>query len=282
MSLEDLNTWIGRLRQMNNEERLDLSEMSARRSEIIVAGAVILQQVMEQMEINTITICERALREGVVVDWMLSRGLIEDRMQFQSSVRERSVRAAAHKYHASMDSSDRVAKFAQELFDATKGTLHNWGNLERELLWAAAILHNVGHYISHSSHHKHSYYLIRHSELLGYTETEIETIANIARYHRKSFPKKKHENYRNLTTKHHRQLVADLSAMLRIAVALDRRGTGAIKAADYRYDEAHRTLHIDVRPAVSDDDCASEMWSLDDKKPFFEDLYGVKVISHLV
>jgi exopolyphosphatase/guanosine-5'-triphosphate,3'-diphosphate pyrophosphatase len=280
-SLSELRDWTHRLRQMSNEERLALPEMSARRSEIIVAGAVILQETMEMLGVDSLTICERALREGVVVDWMITHGLIEDRMQFQSSVRERSVRATAEKYHVPRERSDRVADFVLGLFDATKGILHNWGKPERDLLWAAAILHNCGHYISHSSHHKHSYYLIRNGELLGYTEMEIEMIANIARYHRKSFPKKKHENYRNLTSKYHRQLVTELSAMLRLSVALDRRGIGAIQSVDFFYHGATKTLHLELKPTFPGDDCASELWNLEDKKLWFEDLFSVKVQAHL-
>ncbi|MEM0981012.1 MAG: Ppx/GppA phosphatase family protein, partial [Cyanobacteria bacterium P01_H01_bin.58] len=227
MSFAEVSDWVGRLRQMSFAERLELPGMSARRAEILVAGATILRETMDLLQVEAVTICERALREGVVVDWMLANGLIEDRMQFQSSVRERSVRATAQKYLVAQDQSDRTADFALGLFDATKDILHHWDNPERELLWAAALLHNCGHFISHSGHHKHSYYLIRNGELLGYTEAEIEVIANIARYHRKSFPKKKHDNFRHLITKHHRHMVNDLSAMLRIAVALDRRGIGA-------------------------------------------------------
>jgi exopolyphosphatase/guanosine-5'-triphosphate,3'-diphosphate pyrophosphatase len=281
MSFKELKTWTERLSKLPLETRLGLPEMSSRRAEIIIAGAIILKETMEMLGVEHLTICERALREGVVVDWMLTRGLIEDRMQFQRSVRERSVRATAAKYHVPKAHSDRVADFALALFDATKGHLHNWSNPERELLWAAAILHNSGHYISHSSHHKHSYYLIRNGELLGYTETEIEVIANIARYHRKSLPKKKHENYRNLTTKYHRQRVTELSAMLRISVALDRRTIGAIKAIDYYYNDTNKTLHLDIKPAYADDDCASEIWNLQDKKLWFEELYGVQLAVHL-
>lgn len=281
-TLKELQTWIDKLRQLDLAERLELPEMSARRAEIIVAGATILQEAMLMLGTESLVICERALREGVVVDWMLSRGLIEDRMQFQQSVRERSVHAAADKYHVPAAPRERVADFVQGLFDATKGHLHNWGNSERELLWAAAILHNAGHYISHSSHHKHSYYLIRNGELLGYTEAEIEIIANIARYHRKSLPKKKHDNYRNLSEKEHRSVVNELSAMLRIAVALDRRGIGAIESVKYYFDGTNKILHIDIRPTLPDDDCGSELWNLEDKKLWFEELYEIKVIAHRV
>jgi len=282
MSLRELQSWVEKLRGLNNEERLALPAMSARRSEIILAGALILQETMDMLGVDSLTICERALREGVVVDWMLSRGLIEDRMQFQSSVRERSVRATAQKYQVSAERSDRVAQFAIDLFKATQGSLHHWSIPERNLLWAAAMLHNCGHFISHSAHHKHSYYLIRNGELLGYTETEIEIIANLARYHRKSEPKKKHDNYRNLPTKHHRQMVSELGAMLRIAVALDRRGIGAIQTASYHYHASTRTLHIDLKPVDPHDDCASELWNLADKKLWFQDLFGVKIATHLI
>lgn len=279
-TLKELQEWTAKLRKLDLEARLALPEMSARRAEIIVAGAVILQQTMTMLGVESLTICERALREGVVVDWMLNRGLIEDRMQFQRSVRERSVHAAADKFHVPKAPRERVADFVLALFDTTKGHLHNWGNSERELLWAAAILHNAGHYISHSSHHKHSYYLIRNGELLGYTEAEIEIIANVARYHRKSLPKKKHDNYRNLPDKQDRNLVNELSALLRVAVALDRRGIGAVESVKYYFDGVNQTLHLDIHPASSQDDCASELWNLEDKKLWFEELYGVKLVAH--
>lgn len=281
LSLEELREWVERLRQMTYAERLALPEMSARRAEIIVAGAVILQETMELLGAESLTICERALREGVVVDWMLVHGLIEDRMQFQSSVRERSVLNTAQKYSVPYDRSDRIAHYALQLFDATQGHLHNWGDPERELLWAAAILHNCGHFISHSSHHKHSYYLIRNGELLGYTEAEIEVIANLARYHRKSQPKKKHDNYRNLPSKYHRYLVTQLSPLLRLAVALDRRGIGAIARLTVTYDADQQELRLDLHPSHPHDDCASELWNLQDKKAWFEEEFQVRVIAAL-
>jgi len=281
ISYDDLVEWVDRLRHMTFTERLALPDMSARRAEIIVAGAVILQQAMELLGADSITICERALREGLVVDWMLTHGLIEDRMQFQRSVRQRSVLKTAQKYHVNLPHGERIAQFAVSLFDQTREHLHGWGHLERELLWAAGILHNCGHFISHSAHHKHSYYLIRNGELLGYTETELETIANLARYHRKSPPKKKHSNYRNLPTKHHRQLVSQLSAMLRVAVALDRRGIGAIASFNCQFDADDSIVYLTLTASRSGDDCASELWNLEYKKACFEEEFNVKLIPRL-
>jgi len=281
LSLKDLRELVTRLRKLSYAERAAIPGMSERRSEIIVAGAVILQEVMGLLGIEFISVCERSLREGVIVDWMLTHGLIEDRLRYQSSVRERNTFKTAHKYGVNVEHCQRVAKFALSLFDQTQGLLHNWGAEERELLWAAAILHNCGHYISHSSHHKHSYYLIRNGELLGYTETEIEIIANLARYHRKSGPKKKHDNYQNLPSKKHRQIVSQLSGLLRLAVALDRRQIGAIDEVKCKYHPQVQELHLQLQASQPNDNCALELWSLDYKRAVFEADYGVKLVISL-
>lgn len=281
LSLKDLRELVLRLRKLSYSERAAIPGMSDRRSEIILAGAVILQEAMTLLSVESLTVCERSLREGVIVDWMLTHGLIEDRLRYQSSVRQRSAIATAQKYQVNLEYTDRVAAFALSLFDQTQGLLHNWGPEERELLWAAAILHNCGLHVSHSAHHKHSYYLIRNGELLGYTETEIEIIANLARYHRKSAPKKKHENYSNLPSKKYRHLVSQLSALLRLAVALDLRQIGAIERVRCEYRPDVQELHLWLSPSQPDDDCALELWSLDYEKGVFEAEFGVKLVATL-
>ncbi len=273
---DELSAWVNRLRKMSYAERLALPGMSDKRAEIIVSGAIILQVVMELLEVSEIKICERALREGVVVDWMLANNLIDNRMSFQDSVRERSVQKMAHKYRAD---GDRVAQFATTLFDQTQDILHDWDVLEREYLWAAAMLHNSGHYISHSAHHKHSYYLIRNGELLGFTEAEVEIIANIARYHRKNLPKRKHENYNNLTNKRDRKIVDQLGAMLRIAVALDRARSGAIAHINTTYDDRTLTLHL--IPTDANHSCELELWNIDYKKSWFETVFDTQLKAKL-
>jgi exopolyphosphatase / guanosine-5'-triphosphate,3'-diphosphate pyrophosphatase len=281
ISLKDLQVWVSRLRKMSNVERAVIPGMPEKRSEVILAGAVILQEAMILLGVEGLVVCERSLREGVIVDWMLSHGLIENRLSYQSTVRQRNVLKTAKKYNVNLEHSDRIAVFAFSIFDQMRGILHNWGAEERQLLWAAAMLHNCGHYVSHSSHHKHSYYLILNSELLGYNETEIEIIANIARYHRKSPPKKKHENYRNLISKTHKQIVNQLSAILRLAVALDRRQIGAIARCQCEYIAEKKELRLKLYPSQADDDCALEIWSFNYKKDVFEDEFGVKVFAKL-
>jgi exopolyphosphatase / guanosine-5'-triphosphate,3'-diphosphate pyrophosphatase len=281
LTRDEIEAIVKKLAEMTYQERYNTPGISDRRAEIIVPGAIILLETMKMLKLDTITICERALREGIIVDWMLNNGLIGDRLEYQQEVRSRNVLKIANKYQVDLESSQRIAQFALALFDQIKGYLHNWQPAERELLWAAAILHNCGLYISHSSHHKHSYYLIRHAELLGFTELELELIANIARYHRRSKPKKKHEEYFKLPHKDYQLMVRQLSAILRIAVALDRRQKGAIAKIYSSFNTELKELHLHLVPQDIGDDCALELWSLDYKKGVFEEEYGVKLIAAL-
>ena len=281
VSLADLEALTERLARMSYTERLQVDGLSEKRAEIIVPGAIVLVEAMKMLEMEAIVLCERALREGIIVDWMLNQGFIASPFRYQSEVRDRSVRKLAHKYQVNIPYSERTAEFALSLFDQLQGKLHFWQEGERGLLWAAAMLHNSGLYISHAAHHKHSYYLIRNGELLGYTETELEIIANIARYHRKSKPKKKHGNYQNLTDKRDRQVVSQLSAILRLAIALDRRQIGAVAKVEAQYYGDRQRLELHLTPAFTGDNCELELWNLDYKKEVFEEEFGVTVAAFL-
>jgi len=267
------------LKQMNLAQRTALAK--EKRGEIVLAGALILLEAMRLLDAPKLILCQRSLREGLIVNWMIEQGLIADRLQYQGSIRDRSVIKLAKKYGVDLDYGKQVARLALSLFDQTQGILHSWGDQERGLLKTAAILHNSGCYISHSSHHKHSYYLIRNGELLGYTETEIEAIANLARYHRRSEPKKKHENYRRLTNKYYRQFVDEINPLLRIAVALDRRQIGAVQDLKVNIDAKAKQFHLEIIPTEANDPCTLELWSLDYKKEAFESKFQLALIAHL-
>ena len=278
VSRKDIENIVKKLAKMSYEERLNVSGISEKRAEIIVPGAVILLEAMTMLKLDSIMICERALREGMIVDWMLSRGLIGSRLRYQNEVKNRNVLKIAHKYHVDLEYSKRVAEFASDIFDQLQGNLHDWDVAEKELLWAAAILHNSGVYVSHSSHHKHSYYLIRNAELLGFTELELELIANIARYHRKSKPRKKHQPYYDLPHKSYQLMVKQLSAILRLAVALERRNKGAIASIECDYDTHNRTLNFQLQPEEPGDKCSLELWNLSYKKEVFEEEFDVELV----
>ncbi|MBF2056795.1 MAG: Ppx/GppA family phosphatase [Cyanobacterium sp. T60_A2020_053] len=279
-SREKIAQTLDKLIKLDYDGRSSLAGMSDHRAEIIISGATILLEAMTLLEIDSLTVCERALREGMIVDWMLQNDYIENRLAYQSNIRYRSVMKIAHKYQVDLPHAEKTTDFALTIFDQTKGELHNWSDKEREYLWAAGILHNCGLYISHSSHHKHSYYLIRHAELLGFTEIEIELIAQIARYHRKSKPKRKHESYYSLVP-NYRKIIKEMSAILRLGIALDRRQIGAIESIECKYDAEYKKLHLHLNPLDKRDECALELWNLDYKKPIFEQEFDVKVLATL-
>ena len=126
---------------------------------------------------------------------MLRNDLIVDRFAFQSSIRQRTVLHQAQRYGVDVPRAERVAALALRLYDQSQGFLHQDDGQGRQLLWAAAMLHSCGQHINVGAYHKHTWYLVRHCDLLGYSESEHLMVAAIARYHRRSLPKKRHESW---------------------------------------------------------------------------------------
>lgn len=270
LTLAGVQRQLQQLRPLALEERRRLPGVSERRADIIIAGAVILHEAMVLLGVSSLTICEAALREGLIVDWMLSRGLIADRLRYQGSVRQSSVLRLARKYRIEESDAAQVTHLALSLFDQTR-VLHRWSAPERELLWAAAMLHSCGHFVNHASYHKHAYYLIRHGGMLGFTEEEIEIIANTARYHRKSSPRRKHLAFQQLA-KEHKRLVRQLSALLRLASALDRRHKQVVR--EVRAVLQPRMVELFIQPRESGEHCEIEIWNAELEKSVFEQEFG--------
>ena len=229
LSRERVDQLVTRLVAMTPEQRKALPGLNERRAEIIVPGALILQTTMAMLQVSDLVICDRALREGLIVDWMLRNQLLDDRFAFQSTIRERTVLHLARGFGVDLPRAERVAAHALSLYDQTRGLLHEDAGEGRQLLWAAAMLHTCGQHINIAAYHKHSWYLIRHGELLGYTEAEHLMVAAIARYHRRSLPKKRHEAWQLIEGRAARQTVASMALLLRLAAALDRRPQAVIE-----------------------------------------------------
>jgi len=228
LSRERVDQLVSRLVAMTPEQRKALPGLNERRAEIIVPGALILQTAMAMLQVTDLVVCDRALREGLIVDWMLRNQLLDDRLAFQSTIRERTVLHLARGFGVDLPRAERVAAHALSLYDQTQGLLHGDTGEGRQLLWAAAMLHTCGKHINIAAYHKHSWYLIRHGELLGYTEAEHLMVAAIARYHRRSLPKKRHEAWQLIEGRPARQTVAAMALLLRLAAALDRRPQAVI------------------------------------------------------
>ena len=158
--------------------------------------------------------------------------------------------ALARSYHEDLNHAEHATDLALELFDET-AVAHGLGIADSEVLEAAGLLHNIGRFVAHSSHHKHSYYLIRHSErLAGFTEGELELIALVARYHRKSEPVSSHREYTALS-KPDRFRVRLLAGLLRVGIALDRTYRRSVDRVHASVDE--QMVRIDVHVANDTD-----------------------------
>ncbi len=275
ISKNNLDSIVSQLIKMTPNERSNLPSLSERRSEIIVPGALILQTIMAMVNVNEIVLSERALREGLVVDWMCRNHYLKDQLSFQGSIRERTVIHQSRRFGVNSKRSKRVSEFALTFYDQTKGILHNDNGEGRDLLWAAARLHACGKHINISAYHKHSWYLIRNGELLGYSHSEHLMVAAIARYHRKSLPKKRHEAWQLLIDESQKRLVSDMSLILRLSCALDRRpdpliSNLVIEAKDEKVD-------IDLIPNDLGQNLDLEKWSLNKVFLLVKKIKGVDI-----
>ncbi len=276
VSRQRLDQLVERLLGLTPAQRRALPALNERRAEIIVPGALILQTAMEMLGAAELVICERALREGLIVDWMLRNDLIVDRFAFQSSIRQRTVLHLAQRYKVDVPRAERVAAYAQSLYTQSQGLLHSDDGGGRQLLWAAAMLHSCGQHINTGAYHKHSWYLIRHGELLGYSDSEHLMVAAIARYHRRSLPKKRHESWQLIEGREQRRTVAAMALLLRLAVALDRRPEPVLAGLQLRREGDNR-CSIRLEPMQAGQDLSLERWSLAACAPAVEEAVGVRL-----
>ena len=260
---EELNAVIDMLRGMTNSEREALPGLVSKRADIIIGGAAILQTVLTSLEIKGFYVTDRTLRDGMLIDH-LKRS--EHAALFKShSVRQRSVNQLAKKFRVDEVHSTHVQELALQLFDSTKKIkLHKLKKNYRELLAFASTLHDIGIFLSYSDHHKHSYYLIRNADLVGFNQNEIKIMAAIAFFHRKKFPKKSRTQLRELG-KRDTEAVKVCATLIRIAEALDRSHQHVVSKAKFSRDELGN-IYLDI---YTNSDYQLELWRLNSHNPMF-------------
>lgn len=261
----------------NLKERKQIPGMDPQRADIIVGGALILEFALENLHIDKLHISTFGLREGIVYDTLEKRKEIET-LRHLGRLRESTIYSIANQYGVNLKHSNHIKNIALKIFDATRH-IHKLGAKEREWLEAAAILHDVGYLISVEQHHKHSYYIISHCIMPGFTKDESEIIANIARYHRKSHPKKKHENFQKLPDDI-KEIVKKLAGILRIAEGIDRRQIQAVK--DIEVSSQNNSVTIKLIPANNQEIPDVELWGAERRKLLFEEVTGVNVKFELL
>jgi exopolyphosphatase/guanosine-5'-triphosphate,3'-diphosphate pyrophosphatase len=267
VSHERLRELIPQLAAMTASERTEKFSLEPRRAMTILAGAIALDELMALTGVNTIIACPVAMREGIVESRIAK---LARTSKGGGSLRRKSVNALAHKTDCDLRHATHVARLATRIFDQTKD-LHGLGEDARELLHVAAVLHESGMHISDRGHHRHTYYLIRHADLRGFTEEQLLVIANVARYYRKSPPDPEHPNFSELTPELQNE-VRRLSAILRIAEALDRGHRQRVRDVAVRAKSRKVTFVARTRA-----DASVELTSAVRRAKYFESIFEKRV-----
>lgn len=232
---------LAMLRRKDLKSRAATPGLDPARADIIVAGITVINELLRHFGCNLLRINHKGIREGLILSSLEKHGLIASRLP-QLDWRT-SLEQFARSCHFDEEHSRHVCRLAQAIFAEVAGP-SGFGAAEQRLLEAAALLHDIGYFINYEQHHKHTYHLVRHANLFGFTPREQELIANIARYHRKSLPKKSHENFSGLPAAD-QELVRRLGGILRLADGLDRCRTGRVRTIQCRLHQG--TLEITLQ-----------------------------------
>jgi exopolyphosphatase/guanosine-5'-triphosphate,3'-diphosphate pyrophosphatase len=256
------------------DERRKLPAINPDRADIIIAGAAIVDAIMQEFGLEEIQISHRELRDGLLFEYLSN---LEGFRELQKTpTRNRSVLHLGRSCNFDEKHSEIVASLALQLFDSAKQIgLHDLNEHDKELLRYAAMLHDVGDFLSFNDHHLHSHYIISNAGLLGFNRREIQTIANIALFHRKKLPSKKALKAKGIDEKT-KIKIAILSTFLRFAEKLDRSHCGLVKKAEFVKTGRNRIL----LSFYSDSDCSFEEWSIIQNKQAFYQAFEKQLEVH--
>ncbi len=270
-SLRELSQLNASLALLTLPERREAATLTAQRAEIIIAGGQVLEGTMRALAIKSVRTCDWSLREGVIIDRLREW---EDQsrppMPDIADQKLRGVHAVGRRFGYEEQHAHQVARLAEIIFDAL-ATSANLTRHQRLLLSSAALLHDVGYHIAHEAHHKHSFYLIAHSELTGFSEAERAVIANIARYHKGSHPKDHHPNFMSLNSTD-RETVCRLAGILRLADALDRRHENRVK--ELLCKRVRNVVYVQILSSL---ECENELVEAGKRLNLFEEAFQCTV-----
>ena len=235
-----------------------------KRAELIVAGAAVFLRVLELFHQPSLHYSAAGVRDGIIAD-LTARGVGRE-LSMLTRDQRRAVEQMARRYGVQVTHARKVADLARRLFESLQ-SLHRLPPSFGKLLEAAGYLHDVGHYVSDTAHHKHSYYLVINSDLPGFTDTERQMIALLCRYHRRAMPVSRHSPFQTLDPEARRAILL-LTPLLRIADSLDR-----------SHDQRVSDLQVQLRNGSvaialeSGQDTDLEMWAADRVADSFRETY---------
>jgi exopolyphosphatase/guanosine-5'-triphosphate,3'-diphosphate pyrophosphatase len=252
---------------LDEKKRAKLKGLDEKRIKLLPAGLVLVYYILENFGIKRVKISSQALREGIVLRYIKKEMSDGVRVHLDESPRRRSVLELVHKCDWHEEHSIHVAKIALKLFDELSDEM-NLELQDRELLEYASFMHDIGYHISHRKHHKHALYIINNADLKGFKEEEIDVMANVARYHRRSTPKSMHSHFKKLD-KNVKARVEKLSAILRVADGLDRSHFQNVRELEVKKNSDKIKLKIETET-----DPNLEIWGAMRKRFLFEKVTG--------
>jgi exopolyphosphatase / guanosine-5'-triphosphate,3'-diphosphate pyrophosphatase len=255
------------LRRLPLDRRRMVPGLPEHRADIIVAGNLVVAEVMRLFAANSLKVNAKGLREALLLD-TIERAT--DRKP-RSADRMRGVLEFARRTRYEKEHAMHVTVLALSVFDQLCDSL-GLDRSDRQLLEAAAILHDVGYFIDYERHHKHSYHLITHATLPGFSPRDVQIIATTARYHRGSLPDHKHEAMRRLPPEE-RVRAMRLAAILRLADGMDRSRTQAVRAV--RVEPGDDVVSIVLSGSQPLD---VEVYGSRAKGTLFEKVFGVELV----
>lgn len=263
VSLGALSALTQRLLALPAAERAAVAGIDAKRADSVHVGAVLLCKLLELGRLDELTLCDASLREGVVLDWLERRADSTHGTPIVSDIRRHSVRELARRCGQTGPHPERVAELCLALFDQTR-ELHRLGANERRLLEYAALLHDVGQHIGYERHEHHAAYIIKNGDLRGFYDQERSVIALLARYHRKSRPRRHDPDFAVLPART-RRAVRVLAAMLRLADGLDRSHHQVVRGLRCAYDDRSLVIRVETNG-----DAELELWGARRKAKLLE------------
>lgn len=266
----DLREIIERLARMSYNDRVTQLDLREDRADVILPAAMVYERIAVLAGADAIVVPNVGVKDGVVLDLLEQHARGGRRRTTQERAILSGALALGRRFHFEEAHGRHVAMLAGSLFDQL-AHVHELTDEDRRLLFAAALLHDIGTFISVKRHHKHSLYIISESELPGLTQNEILMIANIARYHRKTAPSSHHVLFTRLTERD-RDRVTKLSALLRLADALDREHLQRVEAVTAELEDQSLQLMV-----TGQGDLLLERWALQKKRQLFEKVFGISV-----
>jgi exopolyphosphatase/guanosine-5'-triphosphate,3'-diphosphate pyrophosphatase len=265
--VERLLAW---LLEIPEAQRKDVPGIPPQRADIIVAGVAVVARLARYLDCRQILVNDGGVRDGLLLSMVAELGITVPAADAAPPERIDAVRRFARTCRSNERHTEQVARLAGRIFEGLRRR-YRLPTSSAELLTAAAFLHDVGFLVNHAGHHKHAYHLIMHSDLPGYSAREIEVIANVARYHRRAYPRKSQATFRRLEPGD-RRLVRRLAGILRLAVALNRSHQQLVQAVECRVRQGRviLTLRSVSEPVV-------ELWDARRKAGLFEKAFDVEL-----